>query len=84
MKPIQNEPGWAGAFTRNQVPGALANGTRIVKANTEAGDGTPEGTPGVVLGSVVNDEGRIAYFVEWANRPRLAVGCAALKVKAVE
>lgn len=77
------EPGWVGAFTRHQDPAGLPNGTRIVKANSEPGDGTPNGTAGIVLGSFSNPkvmDGMVLYFVEWSNRPRVAVGCIAYKV----
>jgi hypothetical protein len=88
---LRNEPGWAGAFTRNQVEGAIPNGTRIVKCNSEPGDATPDGTPGIVLGSirypvVPGDpfSGITAYFIEWACKPRVAVGCMEMKVRAAE
>jgi hypothetical protein len=45
---ICNEPGWVGAFTRHQAAGAIANGTDIVKANSEAGDANKDGTRGRV------------------------------------
>lgn len=80
---IHGEPGWIGAFTRHQESGALANGTRVVKANTEPGDGTREGTPGVVLGSIREPDGqrRYIYFIEWAGDPRVAVACMGFKLK---
>lgn len=81
---LGNEPGWLGAFTREQATGAYRNGSRIVKAREEDGDATPLGTGGTVLGSVdgrvlgmTNPDGSLiayAYFVEWDNRPRMAVG----------
>lgn len=77
-----DEPGWMGAFTRNEVPTALPNGMRIVKVNSEKNDGTPDGTAGLVLGSFSHPEimeGVVFYFIEWANRPRVAVGCTAWK-----
>jgi hypothetical protein len=77
---FQNEEGWSGAFTRNQVEGALRNGTRIVKDKSEPGDATLDGTPGVVLGSLTHD-GVICYFIEWAHSPRVAIGCMGNKVR---
>lgn len=79
----RHEPGWFGAFTRAQAPGAMPNGSPIVKAKGEAGDGTPEGTPGVVLGSLNHpDVDALFYFVEWANRPRCAVAVIDWKIEA--
>lgn len=46
------EPGWVGAFWRQQAPGALVNGSRVVKVKAEKGDLTPLGTQGTVLGSM--------------------------------
>lgn len=85
MKPIQKEPGWIGAFTRHEQLGAWRNGTRVVKQNSEPKDATPDGTPGVVLGSLAEPEGerRLIYFIEWANAPRVAVGCMGFKLKVV-
>lgn len=79
-------PGYHGAFTREQAPGAIANGARIVKARMEEGDSTPLGTLGTVLGSMVHPDpayyGAIAYFIEWDDKPKIAVGVIEWKVKA--
>jgi hypothetical protein len=82
---IRHRQGWVGAFTRETAPGAIKSGTRVVKQNSEPGDGHPDGTPGVVLGSMPVDEPskpniRILYFVEWAPKPRCAVATADFKV----
>lgn len=45
------EPGWVGAFTREEGKDCFPNGSRVVKALFREGDGTPEGTMGTVLGS---------------------------------
>jgi len=71
---IGPQPGYVGAFTRNQYPSAIPNGTRIVKVKVDrAGDVHPIGSKGVVLGSTghpsLND---IGYFIEWDDSPRLA------------
>ena len=82
--PLRYEPGWAGAFTRDTADGALPNGSLVVKTNSEQGDGEPDGTPGVVLGSVVHPElmdGQLCYFVEWAPRQRVAVATVADKLR---
>lgn len=75
-----------GAFTRHQAAGCLANGTRVVKARSEESDAHPDGTPGVILGSLCTPEvmaGAPFYFVEWAPRPRVAVGVMGFKVREV-
>jgi hypothetical protein len=83
--------GYAGVFSRAEAKGALANGTRIRKCNSEEGDGTPDGTGGVILGSVnvraagvsaAEDHGvTYLYFVEWDNRPKVAVGTIDVKIE---
>jgi hypothetical protein len=83
---IGNEPGWIGAFTRNQVEGALVNGTRVVKIKEDAkGDFTPIGSQGVVLGSLsAPDLEYVFYFVEWDNKPKIAVGVTGWKIGIVQ
>jgi hypothetical protein len=74
MPPPRHEPGWHGAFTREQAPGAMASGSRIVKAKSEEGDAHPVGTTGTVLGSLLAPGQRhIGYFIEWDPSPRTAV-----------
>lgn len=81
MTDLRNEPGWVGMFTRDRAEGALPNGTRVVKVNSEEGDGHPDGTPGVILGSVVAPGLGIGYFVSWAPRPRVVVFTADFKIR---
>lgn len=59
MMELVDEPGWTGTFTRYQAKGAIPNGTRIVKAVSEPGDGTPDGTLGTVLGSIPSPAGGV-------------------------
>lgn len=89
------EPGWVGAFSRNEAEGAFPNGTRIYKARMEKGDATPIGIRGVVLGSwpVPSEQGKVhslpdpdyevrhIYFVEWDDKPRVAVGMIDWKIE---
>lgn len=76
LSDLQEEPGWLGVFTRQQAPGAIQNGTTIVKSAMGPGDGTPIGTRGTVLGSFSMEPFMpgFFYFVEWENKPRVAVG----------
>lgn len=89
---IRHEYGWTGAFTRAQADGAIKNGTPVVKTNSEKGDGNPDGTPGVVLGSMfvgnipppphlAHNPPQFVYFVEWASRPRHAVAATDFKLR---
>lgn len=81
--PVHHEPGWSGAFTRAQAPGAIPNRRRIVKIAADEGDANPVGTMGTVLGSISRPEvlnGVLLYFVEWDTMPRVAVGVAAFKI----
>jgi hypothetical protein len=80
-EPIEH-PGWFGLFTRDEYPGALRNGTRIVKVLTLPGDAHPVGTRGVVLGSMGHPEVGLGYFVEWETKTRVAVFVEANKIDA--
>jgi hypothetical protein len=66
----REHPGWIGAFTRDEYPGALRNGTPVVKVTF------------VVLGSVGHPEIGIGYFVEWETLPRHAVLVVSGKIRA--
>ena len=81
---IMPHDGWIGAFTTGTYPGALINGTRIVKVLEDpSGDRTPLGTCGRVLGSIGHPTLGVFYFIEWDNAPRIAVGCYAKKIRPV-
>jgi hypothetical protein len=76
---IRNEPGWIGAFTREDSLGAWRAGARIEKVKSEEGDAHPVGDKGTVLGSITHD-GQLLYFVEWDDTPRTAVAVIAWKI----
>jgi hypothetical protein len=78
-----HHPGWFGAFTRDQAPGAIPNGSPIRKVATEDGDTNPVGARGLVLGSVDVPGKGLAYFVEWDATPRCAVFVVAWKIAAI-
>lgn len=74
--------GYFGVFTRNQYPGALPNGSRVRKFNSERGDNTRDGVPGTIMGSIGHPElPGIMYFVEWDNRPGVVIGCMDTKLE---
>lgn len=71
---IREEKGWKGVFTRRQAVSALyPNGMQIQKTFCEDGDVTPKGTGGTVLGSIQSPIMGVGYFIEWADKPRVAV-----------
>ena len=86
-------PGYEGLFTRDQADGALPNGTRIVKANSERGDAHPDGSLGTILGSFARPpdltgreradwaEIKFCYFVEFDAAPRVAIGTLDKKIR---
>lgn len=80
---LREHTGWMGLWTDSQAPGCYPNGTRVVKAGYWAGDGTPTGTAGTVLGSL-RGGAMAGYFVEWDNRPRMAVFVEERKVMRVQ
>ncbi len=77
---ITCEPGWSGAFTRHQEPGAIPNGSPITKVKSEAGDLTRTGTHGTVLGSLYHSTLGFGYFVEWKDKPRVAAFVVGWKI----
>lgn len=82
MPEIKSWPGYAGLHSRDQAAGAAyANGQRVVKVNSEQGDGRRNGSRGVILGSLNSPNG-ILYFVEWDDLPATAVGVAYYKLLA--
>jgi len=63
---IREEPGWTGAFSRRQFPGALANGTRVRIVGASDAKAT-------VLGSVMRFPWEsLGYFLELDQAPRHA------------
>lgn len=61
-------------YTLNQAEGALLNGTRVRKVNSEPGDRHQDGAVGKVIGSVEADPlsgftDRYVYFVAWDTGP---------------
>jgi hypothetical protein len=85
---LRAEPGWLGHFTRAEAPGAISNGTRIVKVKGDPDDTHALGEGGVVLGSLPMVEDLIAkgygahyYFVEWDRHPRMACGVNGVKIR---
>lgn len=87
---VRDEPGWCGAFTRNQVPGAIPNGTLVEKVRCDPLDAHSLGAFAIVLGSIrapVPIRGyesvKYFYFVEWRSRPRTACGVVDYKIRAV-
>jgi hypothetical protein len=81
---IKDHDGWTGAFTEQTFPGALLNGTRVIKvAQDPSGDRTPPGQTGKVLGSIGHPQLGILYFVEWDGAPKVAVAVHQRKIRAV-
>lgn len=65
------------ALFHDDAPGALPNGTRIVKCNSTPGDTHPDGHPGTVYSSMASPEELkkerpdvdYGYFVIWDGFP---------------
>lgn len=78
-------PRLRGVYTRDEVPGAIPNGTRVMKCNSEETDTHQDGALCTVVGSIeMSDTGKLAYFVEWDDMKGIAVGIAAHRIKRVE
>lgn len=85
--PLREEAGWQGAFLRSTAQGAIPNGATVFKANSEHNDAHPDGTPGVVLGSMSHpkvQDGAIMYFVEWVKTPKVAVAVMGNKLRRLQ
>lgn len=70
---IKMHPGYQTMFTRQERKGMAKNGTRVFKCNVDPGDTRPIGAKGTVLGSFWHPSLGPAYFIEWDDKPRLAV-----------
>ncbi len=87
---VRPEPGWIGSFVREQAPGALATGTRVIKARSEPGDTFPDGLGSIGPGPDVPvptphgsvPPGAYVYFVEWEPRPRCAIAITSTRIDA--
>jgi len=79
------EKGWNGWFTRYSAPGAIPNGTRIMKVVYEENDMCKYGEMGIVLGSfdAPVPPVKIMYFVEWDKEPKKAVAILDYKITAL-
>jgi hypothetical protein len=80
---FQYEPGYQGAFTRDQAEGAITNGSMVVKVKRETGDSHRIGDRATILGSIREPykPGRIMYFIEWESEPHVAVACIGWKLE---
>lgn len=82
---IKNHPGYLTPFCNNQAEGAWENGSCVVKHGSDAGgDLTPDGIKGTILGSLKVPELGYGYFVEWENKPKMAIFCVEEKMKLVQ
>lgn len=81
---LMERPGYAGAFCRVTGKNCWPRKTRVRKALSESDTETKVGTRGTVLGSMSAPDAGQFYFVEWDDKPRVAVGCIALKLERVE
>lgn len=74
--------GWHGRHVRDEVPGALRNGTRVRKVGSDPDDTHQDGAPATVLGSMSHPAVGAGYFVEFDDHPRYAVFVAGHRVRA--
>jgi hypothetical protein len=92
MKKIKwaNDPDWFGEYTRDQAKGAMPNGTRVRKVNSEAKDGHPDGSLATIIGSIsagplgINGVTiRYLYFVEFDDLPHVGIGISEPRIEAI-
>ncbi len=72
-------------YHEDEAPGAMPNGTRVRKQNSEAGDAHNDGSIGVVKGSIGPHPFRGAphymYFVAWDDEPGAGVPIGVIDTK---
>lgn len=86
-----DDPGWAGAYTRQQAKGAMPNGTKVRKVRSQPKDGHQDGAMGTVIGSFTATEPmevegcivRTFYFIEWEDMPKIGVCSAEHRIEAI-
>jgi hypothetical protein len=71
-------------FTREQIPGAMANGTVVEKCMSEPGDTHRDGDRATILGSFGDVSDQYGYFVEWESHPGVPVFVTHFRVRPVE
>ena len=90
--PVLREwPGYVGLFVRDEAAGAIPNGRKIVKINTQPGDINKHGATGTVIGSVdcVKSAPELAnryrvrflYFIEWHEMPNVVVAIKESRIR---
>lgn len=72
-------PGYHGLHVRDELPGAMPNGTRVRKVGSKPDDTHPDGALATVLGSWAHPEIGFGYFVEWDSHPLHAVFVASFR-----
>lgn len=80
---IHEHEGYLTPFTRQEARQAkFSNGARVKKVSEDAsGDITKLGTEGTVLGSIHAPGIGTAYFVEWDDKPHIAIFVIEGKIK---
>ncbi len=81
---LRTYPGYAGVATPQQAQGAIPNGTRVCKINSEGNDTHRDGALATILGSVRHPVDGFAYFVEWDDLPRNAVVIAYHRIQVIQ
>jgi hypothetical protein len=69
--------------TREQAPGAIPNGRKVIKIASERGDTHPVGSVATVLGSLRHPDLGFAYFVEWGGHPNMASLVVGTKIRPI-
>lgn len=80
---IREHAGYLTPFTRQEARQAkFSNGARVTKAHEDvSGDVTKLGMQGTVLGSIHAPGIGTAYFVEWDDKPRIAIFVIEAKIR---
>lgn len=73
------------AYTTDQAPGALRNGTIVEKISTEPGEAHKNGDRAVIIGSLpeVPGLGR-GYFVAWNDEPDVPMFVLSTRIRKVQ
>jgi hypothetical protein len=82
----------ATTWISGEADGAIPNGSRVIKCNSEEGDMNKDGTTGTVVSSIATPEDMRAeeefkgieffYFVRWDSAPDVPIGITGNRIRA--
>jgi len=89
VKDMDDQERYAAIVIEGEAEGAIPNGARVRKCNSEPGDSFSDGAMGTVLSSIavlpelahLAPGSDYAYFVEWDEIPGVPVGVLSRRIE---